>query len=145
MGAHWPLLSVLIWLPILGGLLTFMFGDPRAGAAQVFALVVAVATFAASIMLFCRHRPVIAGHAVRRAGPWMPGFDIHYSLGVDGLSIALITLTTLTTALVLVGSWNSIENRAHQYFAAFLVLEGLMIGVFSAWTRCCSTCSSKAC
>ncbi|MFN5703209.1 MAG: NADH-quinone oxidoreductase subunit M, partial [Gammaproteobacteria bacterium] len=64
--------------------------------------------------------------------PWLPGFNINYSLGVDGISVALILLTTFTTVLVLMGSWSSIENRAHQYFAAMLMLEGLMVGVFCA-------------
>jgi NADH-quinone oxidoreductase subunit M len=123
---------VLIWLPILGGLLTLAFGDARAQQGKVFALVVAVATFAASLMLFAGHD--VSSPAMRFVEdlPWIPSFDIRYSLGVDGLSIALIALTTLTTALVLVGSWSSVERRAHQYFAAFLILEGLMVGVFCA-------------
>src|SRR5690606_39502105 len=54
---------------------------------------------------------------------WIPSFDIRYHLGVDGLSIALILLTTLTSVLVLVGAWGSVERRAHQYFASFLLLE----------------------
>ena len=132
MEANWPLLSVLIWLPILGGLLTLAFGDARAHQGKVFALVVAVATFAASLMLFAGHD--VSSPAMRfvEDHAWIPSFDIRYALGVDGLSIALIALTTLTTALVLVGSWSSVERRAHQYFAAFLILEGLMVGVFCA-------------
>ena len=132
MEANWPLLSVLIWLPILGGLLTLAFGDARAAQGKVFALLVAVATFAASLMLFAGHD--VSSPAMRfvEDHAWIPSFDIRYALGVDGLSIALIALTTLTTALVLVGSWTSVERRAHQYFAAFLVLEGLMVGVFCA-------------
>jgi len=132
MEANWPLLSVLIWLPILGGLLTLAFGDARAAQGKVFALLVAVATFAVSMMLFAGHD--VSSPAMRfvEDHAWIPSFDIRYALGVDGLSIALIALTTLTTALVLVGSWTSVERRAHQYFAAFLVLEGLMVGVFCA-------------
>jgi len=132
MEANWPLLSVLIWLPILGGLLTLAFGDARAHQGKVFALVVAVATFAASLMLFAGHD--VSSPAMRfvEDHAWIPSFDIRYALGVDGLSIALIALTTLTTALVLLGSWSSVERRAHQYFAAFLILEGLMVGVFCA-------------
>jgi NADH-quinone oxidoreductase subunit M len=132
MEANWPLLSVLIWLPILGGLLTLAFGDARAQQGKVFALVVAVATFAASLMLFAGHDYASPAMRFVEDLPWIPSFDIRYSLGVDGLSIALIALTTLTTALVLVGSWTSVERRAHQYFAAFLILEGLMVGVFCA-------------
>ncbi|KFN48402.1 NADH-quinone oxidoreductase subunit M [Arenimonas metalli] len=132
MDANWPLLSVLIWLPILGGLLTLAFGDARANQGKVFALVVALATFAASLLLFAGHD--VASPAMRfvEDHAWIPSFDIRYALGVDGISIALIALTTLTSVLVLVGSWTSIDRRAHQYFAAFLVLEGLMVGVFAA-------------
>jgi NADH-quinone oxidoreductase subunit M len=132
MEANFPLLSVLIWLPILGGLLTLAFGDTRAQQGKVFALAVAVATFAASLMLFAGHD--VSSPAMRfvEDHAWIPSFDIRYALGVDGLSIALIALTTLTTALVLVGSWTSVDRRAHQYFAAFLILEGLMVGVFCA-------------
>lgn len=132
MEANWPLLSVLIWLPILGGLLTLAFGDARAHQGKVFALVVAVATFAASLMLFAGHDVSLPAMRFVEDHAWIPSFDIRYALGVDGLSIALIALTTLTTALVLVGSWSSVDRRAHQYFAAFLILEGLMVGVFCA-------------
>ena len=132
MDANWPLLSVLIWLPILGGLLTLAFGDARANQGKVFALVVAVATFAASLLLFAGHDYASPAMRFVEDHAWIPSFDIRYALGVDGISIALIALTTLTSVLVLVGSWTSVDRRAHQYFAAFLVLEGLMVGVFAA-------------
>ena len=132
MDANWPLLSVLIWLPILGGLLTLAFGDNRANQAKVFALLVALATLALSLLLFAGHDASSAAMRFVEDREWIPSFDIRYHLGVDGLSIALIALTTLTSALVLIGSWTSVERRAHQYFAAFLVLEGLMVGVFCA-------------
>ncbi|MBW8368746.1 MAG: NADH-quinone oxidoreductase subunit M [Arenimonas sp.] len=132
MDSNFPLLSVLIWLPILGGLLTLAFGDTRAHQGKVFGLAVAVATFAASLMLFAGHDVTSPAMRFVEDHAWIPSFDIRYALGVDGLSIALIALTTLTTALVLVGSWSSVERRAHQYFASFLILEGLMVGVFCA-------------
>src|SRR5690606_5616320 len=132
MQSSWPLLSVLIWLPILGGLLTLAFGDARQTQAKWFALLVAVATFALSLFLFAGHDTGSAAMRFVEDRAWIPSFDIRYHLGVDGLSIALIALTTLTTALVLVGAWGSVERRAHQYFAAFLILEGMMVGVFCA-------------
>ena len=64
--------------------------------------------------------------------PWIPTFKIGYNLGVDGISVALIGLTTLVTILVLIGAWTSVDRRVHQYFAGFLILEGLMVGVFCA-------------
>ena len=132
MDANWPLLSVLIWLPILGGLLTLAFGDARARQAKGFALLVAVATLAVSLLLLGGHDNASAAMRFVEDRAWIPSFDIRYHLGVDGISIALIALTTLTSVLVLIGSWTSIDRRAHQYFAAFLVLEGLMVGVFAA-------------
>ena len=132
MGTHLPLLSTLIWLPILGGLITFLLGDRRIGSAKVFALLVTIATFLLSIKLYFGIDESTAMMQFGEQLPWLPGFNINYSLGVDGISVALILLTTFTTVLVLMGSWSSIENRAHQYFAAMLMLEGLMVGVFSA-------------
>lgn len=132
MGTDLPLLSTLIWLPILGGLITFLLGDRRIGNAKVFALLVTIATFLLSIKLYFGIDQSTAMMQFGEQLPWLPGFNINYSLGVDGISVALILLTTFTTVLVLMGSWSSIENRAHQYFAAMLVLEGLMVGVFCA-------------
>ena len=132
MQSSWPLLSVLVWLPILGGILTLAFGDARQTQAKWFALLVAVATLALSLFLFAGHDGSSAAMRFVEDRSWIPSFDIRYHMGVDGLSIALIALTTLTTALVLVGAWGSVERRAHQYFAAFLILEGMMIGVFCA-------------
>ena len=127
-----PLLSTLIWLPVLGGLLVFLLGDRRAGAAKILALAISVVTFALSVQLYAGIDQGSAAMQFVELVPWLPAFNINYSLGVDGISVALILLTAFTTVLVLMGSWHSIENRAHQYFAAMLVLEGLMIGVFSA-------------
>ena len=64
--------------------------------------------------------------------PWIPAFDIRHHLGVNGISVALIVLTTLITPLVILGAWTSVEEAVHEYLAAFLILEGLMIGVFCA-------------
>jgi NADH-quinone oxidoreductase subunit M len=132
MGSQLPLLSILIWLPILGGLLAFMLGDRRAGAAKLLALAVTVITLLLSIKLYIGIDQSTAAMQFVETVPWLPAFNINYSLGVDGISVALIMLTAFTTVLVLIGSWNSIEFRVQQYFAAMLVLEGLMIGVFSA-------------
>ncbi len=132
MEVHWPLLSVLIWLPIVGGLLTLAFGDARQGQAKVFALIVALATFGLSLLLFPGHDTASAAMRFVEDIPWVPSFDIRYHLGADGISVALIALTTLCSLLVLVGAWTSVDRRAHQYFAAFLILEGLMVGVFAA-------------
>ena len=127
-----PLLSLLIWLPILGGFCTLFFGDQRALQARMFALLIAVITFALSISLFTGLDATSATMQFGESHEWIKSFNIYYNVGVDGISVALIGLTTLTTILVLLGAWTSIDRRVHQYFASFLILEGLMVGVFCA-------------
>ncbi|MFS8138199.1 MAG: NADH-quinone oxidoreductase subunit M, partial [Thermomonas sp.] len=129
---HWPLLSLLIWLPILGGFLTMMVGNSRPQLARWTALVVAVVALALSIPLLAGFN--IGGDVMQfvERHAWIPTYAIEYNLGADGISLALIGLTTLTTTLVLIGAWTAIDKRVSQYYAALLILEGLMIGVFSA-------------
>ncbi|RZA27103.1 MAG: NADH-quinone oxidoreductase subunit M, partial [Lysobacteraceae bacterium] len=130
--SNWPLLSVLIWLPMVGGMLVLALGNARARAARWTALGVAMLTFAASIGLLTGVDGSNPGMQFIEQRAWIPAYDIGYNLGADGISIALIVLTTLTTALALIGAWTVIEKRVSQYVAAFLFLEGMMIGVFCA-------------
>ena len=127
-----PLLSALIWLPLLGGLATLYFGESRGTQAKWFALLVALATLALSVPLYTGFDATSASMQFVEKREWLPAFDIYYHLGVDGIAVALILLTTITSVLVLMGAWGSVERRVHQYYAAFLVLESLMIGVFAA-------------
>ncbi len=127
-----PLLSLLIWLPIIGGGLTLFFSEKNAVQAKWFALLVALVTLALGVPLYREFDLVTPGMQFLEMHPWIPSFDIFYNLGADGISIALILLTTFTSVLVLIGAWNSIDKRVPQYFAAFLILEGLMVGVFCA-------------
>jgi NADH-quinone oxidoreductase subunit M len=129
--SNWPLLSLLIWLPIVGGALVLALGS-RANAARWLSLAIALLVFALSIPLFTGFDYAATAMQFVEAREWIPAYDIQYRLGADGISVALIVLTTLTTALVLIGAWTSIDKRVSQYYAAFLFLEGLMIGVFSA-------------
>ena len=129
---HWPILSILIWLPIVGGALALALGQGRAQTARWLALTVAVATFALSLPLLTGFDYFTSGMQFIEQREWVPSYGIQYHLGADGISVALIVLTTLTTALVLIGAWTSIDKRVNQYVAAFLFLEGLMVGVFSA-------------
>jgi NADH-quinone oxidoreductase subunit M len=129
---HWPLLSILIWLPIVGGALALALGQGRAQTARWLALSVALATFAFSLPLLTGFDYFTSGMQFVEQREWIPSYGIQYHLGADGISVALIVLTTLTTALVLIGAWTSIDKRVNQYVAAFLFLEGLMVGVFSA-------------
>ncbi|GAA4864333.1 NADH-quinone oxidoreductase subunit M [Luteimonas vadosa] len=127
-----PLLSLLVWLPILGGAAVLALGNGRPDAARWLSLAVGLATLLLSLLLFTGFDYSSPAMQFVEAREWIPAYDIQYHLGADGISVALIALTTLTTVLVLVGAWTAIDKRVSQYYAAFLVLEGLMIGVFSA-------------
>ncbi|MCL4722161.1 MAG: NADH-quinone oxidoreductase subunit M, partial [Gammaproteobacteria bacterium] len=129
------LLSLLIWLPILGGLLVLALG--RAGGAaggpgRVVALGISICTFVLSIPLWTGFNLATADMQFVERLSWIRLFNVHYHLGVDGFSMPLILLTTLLTPVVLIAGWDVIKSRPAQYFAAFLILEGLMIGVFAA-------------
>jgi NADH-quinone oxidoreductase subunit M len=127
-----PLLSLLVWLPILGGALCMLVGNARPQAARWLALLVAIVALVLSVPLFTAFDMANPGMQFIEQHAWIPAYAIQYHLGADGISIALIGLTTLTTVLVLIGAWGSVSERVAQYYAAFLFLEGLMIGVFCA-------------
>ncbi|MFN7784651.1 MAG: NADH-quinone oxidoreductase subunit M [Lysobacterales bacterium] len=127
-----PLLSLLIWLPILGGFAALAFGSERANQVRWFALLVTLATFVLSIPLYTGFDANSAAMQFVEKHVWIEAFKIHYHLGVDGIALALVLLTTFTSVLVLIGAWTSVDERVHQYMAAFMILEGLMIGVFCA-------------
>jgi NADH-quinone oxidoreductase subunit M len=132
MHADLPLLSVLIWLPILAGVLLLVIGDRGPGLGRWLALGASVATFVASLLLWRDFDRGIAAMQFVEREPWIGAFNAWYHLGVDGISMPLIVLTTFITPMVVIAGWSVIEKRPLQYFAAFLILEGLMIGVFAA-------------
>jgi NADH-quinone oxidoreductase subunit M len=125
------LLSFLIWLPIVGGFAVLALGE-RAAMARRVSLGVAGVTFLASIPLWTLFKTGTAAmQFVERTG-WMPAIHADFHIGVDGISMPLVVLTTFTTVLIVISGWQNVEKRVSQYFAAFLILEGLMIGVFAA-------------
>jgi NADH-quinone oxidoreductase subunit M len=126
------LLSALIWLPIIGGLLVLALGDARVALARWVALGTAVAAFALSVSLWTGFDAGTAAFQSVERLQWIPAFNATYHLGVDGISLPLVLLATFTTVPVLVAAWTVIEKRQTQFFAAFLILEGLMVGVFTA-------------
>ena len=125
------LLSVLIWLPIGGGFVVLALGD-RLAVAKWVSLIVSGLTLAFSVPLYASFKTGTAAMQFVERAPWISTIHSEYYIGVDGISMPLILLTTFTTVLIVIASWENIEKRVAQYFAAFLILEGLMIGVFSA-------------
>ena len=126
------LLSILIWLPIVGGFLTLLLGDGSRNLARWLALAIAVATFAFSIPLYLGFDGSTATFQFLERTAWITTFNADYALGVDGIALPLILLTTFTTVLIVVAGWEVITERTAQYLGAFLILEGLMVGVFAA-------------
>ncbi|HWQ94755.1 MAG TPA: NADH-quinone oxidoreductase subunit M [Gammaproteobacteria bacterium] len=132
MPEHLPLLSLVIWIPILGGLLLLASGDSAPQRARVLALVITALTLLVSIPLYTRFDATTSVMQFIELAPWITTFKINYHLGIDGISLPLILLTTFTTLLVVIASWEVIQHKVSQYMAAFLIMEGLMNGVFAA-------------
>ncbi len=125
------LLSLLIWLPIAGGLLVMLLGG-RGRSDRWLSLLISVLVFVLSLPLWAGFDTSTADMQFVERFPWIEAFRVEYCLGVDGFSMPLILLTTFLTPLVVLAGWTVIKQRPAQYFAAFLILEGLMIGVFAA-------------
>lgn len=132
MESHWPLLSLLIWIPIGGGAAVLALGDQKAAQARLLALLTAIVTFALSVPLFTEFDRGTSEMQFVERSAWIERFNIWYYLGVDGFSVPLILLTTFFGVLVVIAGWEGIRTRVHQYMASFLIMEGLMVGVFSA-------------
>ncbi len=128
-----PLLSLAIWLPIVGGLLVLATGSDRnAGLARPLALAVAVAGFLVTIPLYTGFDVTTSAMQFTELRPWIRRFNINYQLGVDGISVLFILLNSFLTPLVVLAGWKVIEEKVAQYMAAFLIMSGLMNGIFSA-------------
>jgi NADH-quinone oxidoreductase subunit M len=125
------LLAILIWLPIGGGFAVLGLGAHPATARSA-SLLVSALTFAFSLPLWAAFMGGTAQMQFVERTPWIPAIHADFHIGVDGISMPLILLTTFTTVLIVIAGWQNVDKRVAQYFAAFLILEGLMIGVFSA-------------
>ncbi len=128
-----PLLSLVIWVPILvGGLVLATGSDQNAVLARWLALAGALAGFIVAIPLYMGF--VLGTPAMQfvELVPWIPAFNIHYHLGVDGISMPLILLNSFITVLVVIAGWEVIQDKVAQYMAAFLIMSGLINGAFAA-------------
>ncbi|MCB5189187.1 NADH-quinone oxidoreductase subunit M [Methylobacillus arboreus] len=128
-----PILSLSIWVPIVAGILVlFTGGDNNASRARWLALLGSIAGFAVTVPLYLGFDVQNGGFQFVERLQWIPAFNIQYHLGVDGIAVPLILLTSFTTFLVVLAGWEVIQKRVAQYMAAFLIMSGIMIGVFSA-------------
>jgi NADH-quinone oxidoreductase subunit M len=129
----YPLLSLAIWLPILGGALVLFCGaEARLQLSRWLALAVALTTLLVTIPLYSGFDISTAAMQFEEIHPWIERFAITYHLGIDGLSLPLILLTSFIGALVVISSWVNISSRLGEYLGAVLIMEGMMIGVFCA-------------
>ncbi|MBL4659459.1 MAG: NADH-quinone oxidoreductase subunit M [Alcanivoracaceae bacterium] len=126
------LLSLLIWVPIVAAFGILALGPQRAGMAKMFALITAVITLLLSIPLWQNFDSGTAAMQFVENIAWIPALNINYHLGVDGIAMPLVALTTFITVLTVLSAWKSITKNVHQFMAAFLMLEAMMIGVFCA-------------
>ncbi len=125
----WAILSLVIWLPIIGGLIVLVAGDKLS---RPVALIFSVLTFLASIPLWTGFDASSYQMQFEEKHPWIDTFNIYYHLGVDGIAMPLILLNTFITVLIVVAGWEVIKKKPAQYMAAFLIMEGIINGVFAA-------------
>jgi NADH-quinone oxidoreductase subunit M len=129
----YPLLSVVIWLPIIFGVLVLATGNDRnAHLARIIALVGSVLSFLVTLPLYTGFDRMTSAMQFVEMKDWITQFNIHYHLGVDGISMLLILLNAFFTVIVVIAGWQVIEKRVAQYMACFLVMSGLINGVFAA-------------
>ncbi|WP_417535510.1 NADH-quinone oxidoreductase subunit M [Methylophaga sp.] len=129
--AQLPLLSLIIWIPILAGMIS-LFLNERPCMSKWLALAASSLTFVLSLGLYLSFDNASANMQFVELYPWVESFNINYHLGIDGFSLPLIILTTISTILVVIAGWRVIDYRLNQYLAAFLIMEGLMLAVFAA-------------
>jgi NADH-quinone oxidoreductase subunit M len=133
--SDWPLLSLVIFLPLAGaGFILLIRGEPEVVAqnARSVALWTASITFLLSLLIWGTFDPTRADFQLVEKVEWFAGFDINYHVGIDGISLFLVLLSTLITLTCVIVSWESIQVRVKEYMVAFLVMETFMVGVFCA-------------
>jgi NADH-quinone oxidoreductase subunit M len=127
-----PLLSIVTFIPLLGALLIAVLPRHQHGWIRVVALATSLLAWVASLLLLVGFDPTSAGFQFREQAAWVPAFGIQYKLGIDGISLALVVLTTTLTWISILASFGPIKERVKEYMISFLVLEIGMIGVFVA-------------
>ncbi|MTJ84117.1 MAG: NADH-quinone oxidoreductase subunit M [Telmatospirillum sp.] len=131
----WPLLSITTFLPLLGAVFILAIrGDAAVVArnARNVALLTSVATFLVSLLVWTNFNPATADFQLIDQAAWLPGFDISYKVGVDGISLFFVLLSTFLTPLCILSAWEAVTVRVKEYMIAFLVLETMMVGMFCA-------------
>jgi len=133
--SSWPILSLVTFLPLVGALFCLIVNGPKEAVdrnCRSVALVTTLATFLISLLLWIRFDPTKAGFQFEEKVAWVPALNIGYHVGIDGISLFFVLLSTLLTPICILASWESIKVRVREYMIAFLVLETFMVGMFCA-------------
>jgi NADH-quinone oxidoreductase subunit M len=133
--SSWPILSLVTFLPLVGAAwILIVCRDDETGAnnARHAALWTSLITFAVSLALWAKFDPRTAGFQFEERMEWVPAYGMSYHMGIDGISMFFVLLSTFLTPLCVLASWTAIEKRVREYMVAFLVLETLMVGMFCA-------------
>jgi NADH-quinone oxidoreductase subunit M len=133
--SDWPLLSLVIFLPLAGaGFILLIRGEPHVVAqnARAVALWTSAITFLLSLLIWANFDPANSGFQMAEEAEWFVGFNINYHVGVDGISLWFVILSTLLTMLCVISSWHSIQTLTKEFMIAFLVMDTFMVGVFCA-------------
>src|SRR5215510_14236052 len=126
------ILTAVTFLPTLGAILVVLIPRRQETLAKLVALAVTVVTFAVSLPLYTRFNGASAAYQFTEHRAWMPSLGVSYHLGVDGISLLLVLLTTFLMPLTLLSAWHAIESRWKEFAVTMLLLETGMIGVFVA-------------
>lgn len=128
-----PWLTLAIFVPIVAGLIVLLVGrDDRPGLTRMISLAGAVVGFLVTLPLYTGFDPTTADMQFVELAPWIESFAVNYHLGIDGISIWFVLLTAFITIIVVLAGWEVITSRVSQYMASFLILSGLMVGVFAS-------------
>ena len=128
-----PILSLLLWLPIISGLVLMFFSDPKyQSVVRYAALGVSIVSLVLAGVLWAHFDSTTAAMQFQEHVVWIPAFNIQYALGIDGIALPLILLTCFCTFLVVLAGWEVIKDRIASYYAAFLIMQGILCGVFAA-------------
>src|SRR5277367_369431 len=132
--APWPILSIITFLPLLGAVLIMLLPQTEAGVRNIrlAALYTAVITFVVSLFILVYYDPSNPGFQLIERAEWIPGTGIIYQKGVDGISVWFVLVSTFLTPICIVSAWNAIHTRVREFMIAMLVLETMMVGMFTA-------------
>jgi NADH-quinone oxidoreductase subunit M len=131
----WPILSITTFVPLVGALFVLLIrGEPDVVArnARSVALWTSLITFVVSLFVWINFDPSVASFQMEERADWIPAFNINYHMGVDGISVLFVILSTFLTPLCILSSYGAVNTRVKEYMIAFLVLETLMVGMFCA-------------